>query len=143
MTLSWQRAASEPRPAGSSQRRPPGILSAFPGGGVCPGAELVISHLSPQQLEDVRSVRRLMKREEALDQTSPDAGRRMGLATVLCVLYFLFCKSAVLGGLGVASVGQVEPQQVWQETRLGPFSPSWGPRVSTVRVGSAVSSRGG
>lgn len=57
MTLSGQRVATEPgRPADPGA----GLLgsgSACPGGGVCPGAELVISHLSPQQLEDVRSVR--------------------------------------------------------------------------------------
>lgn len=38
------------------------------------------------------------------------------------VLYFLLCKSPGLGGLGVVSMGQVEPQQVWHENCLGLFS---------------------
>lgn len=58
MTLSWQRVATG-APAGRSQRWPLRILDTFPGGGrgrLCPGAELVISHLNQQQLEDIRGI---------------------------------------------------------------------------------------
>lgn len=57
-----------------------------------------------------------MKVEEALDHTVIRCQETHGLGYYLCV-----CKSAGLGGLGVASVGQVEPRQVWHETCLGLF----------------------
>lgn len=143
MTLSWQRAATG-APAGRSQRCLLGSFDASPAGGrgVRPGAELVIILLS--LLEDVRTVQWAPGEGEALDRTVTQSQEVRGAGYYLCARFIFSCKSTGRGGLGVVSVGQVEPGQVWPETRPGPFPFCWGLLSPTVGgTGSAVSSRGG
>ena len=63
-------------------------------------------------------------------------GNVWGWLLFVYALSFFFCKLTELGGLGAVSVGQVEPQQVCPEIRLGLFPFCWGLLAPTVGVGA-------